>query len=541
MIIKAKILSIAMIWGIVVLALIVIIWWTWLKDILPTNLSRAPHESGNRWYDRSGTNQQMINTVITTPDATTPDATTLDTSLTSMTNQEALQQNLMKKIMLANTNTDNASTQNILAEFIGTPYSQDVHLQNYQKKVRLKVLDDILQNQKMIELLPSMIELAIDIHNYDDALKYLQQAQANRQILQSIPPLRLLHLLVSAWTFTKTQRNDIKQLVDNLHQENRISKAAKDFYYALLAFVQQDIKNYSYYMDQLVDTEYDSWYYAFQDQKTQTSFYQDVSSHYLYMLIALRYFREWFASVSLWAAQNVVAIDSSYVLAQQILWYSSFERWDYKTALQSFQALEELDKNNRFTYIYFQWIVYFSMKNYTAAITQFLRIPTSEAFTDKERYLFISYLAIQDWANALNQLSTLLDTQPSQRTIFDYFTIFDELLYNWRLHITHTLQRRLDSYITECYSSLDEALNYVCLYWRAWYLLIDDKKNEAYIELNELVKRYPTSQMYLRAAKVAQELWRINEAKRLTALSLITTQNNVEQQMIKNYFNALSR
>jgi hypothetical protein len=454
--------------------------------------------------------------------------------------QTAIQNNLSKKIATTasymNTNVDE-----LLWGVFREPYSHDLYLQRHQKKVRYEMMNTILQKEWMNELLPSLIELAVDLHRYDDALGYIQLAQKNREILQRIPPLRLLQIITSAWNFDNKHKSEIKQLVDNLYSTERITQASKDFYYALLAFVNEDLDNYSYYMDQLVNTEYESRYYAFQDHKQQTWQYQDVSNNYVIMLIALRYFREWYHSVSLRIAEKVTKQESNYVLAHQILAYSSILRGDYPEALQSLLLLEERDKKNNEVYIYYQGVVYFIQNNYTAAITQFLRIRSQELKTDTMRYLFVSYLAIQDTVNANKAATIILESLPWERTVFDYFTMFDELFFNWSIHITPVLEEWLKQFVSQCYVYVPTEQHYICLYWEAWNLLVNNNLSEAYSKLWELVNRYPSSQMYMRYALVARELWYIDHAKRLIAHSLITSNNTHEKMYLKNLFTTLTQ
>lgn len=449
----------------------------------------------------------------------------------------------------------------LVDELIGDTTSRDMYLQSHQRVVRLELLDHMYRSQWLVDLLPTLIEYALLTHRYAQALQYVLEAQRHGAVFSRIPTSRLLYVLVSAGSFGDTHRHQIKSLVDNLFLEGRIDQATVDFHYALLAFVQFDLDNYSYFMDQLVDTSYDSWYYAFQDQRAQLDLYQDVSDVYLYGLIALRYFREWYPAVARTAAEFMLTREPHYLLAHQLLAYTNLLLGSWEAARDAFVTLEQLDSPHLSRYAYFQWVTYFEMSDYTNAILQFARVREVDLDVDVARYLFLSYALVDDQTHTDRMRLRIMQMPPHLLTAFDFFTVFDVTFYGRDYTAVHDDElvaswtgvergvnglsveqlRALEGFIDRCYQTLPDELVYVCLYGKAGYTLLMGDTAQSYVYISQLVNRYPTSQLFLRAAQLADELGYLDDAKRLIARSILASQDEDEQVFLRNYLMNLYR
>lgn len=101
--------------------------------------------------------------------------------------------------------------------------------------------------------------------------------------------------------------------------------------------------------------------------------------------------------------------------------------------------------------------------------------------------------------------------------------------------------RALEGFIDRCYQTLPDELVYVCLYGKAGYTLLMGDTAQSYVYISQLVNRYPTSQLFLRAAQLADELGYLDDAKRLIARSILASQDEDEQVFLRNYLMNLYR
>lgn len=79
-------------------------------------------------------------------------------------------------------------------------------------------------------------------------------------------------------------------------------------------------------------------------------------------------------------------------------------------------------------YQFFQAITHYSLQEYETAILLFKQIPqTSVYYSDVLRYMFLSYVALQEYMHIGDLLDQFLASPVLQDA--DVYTLFDSLLY----------------------------------------------------------------------------------------------------------------
>lgn len=114
-----------------------------------------------------------------------------------------------------------------------------------------QIFTDIYERTQRHELLPYLIEYAIQSYEYTKATDYLLRMQQLDPDMKAMDPNRFLFLIINTVDLNFRNIADIKQTIERFYQEKKIDTDSYVFFDAAVTFAKKDMQNYSYFMDQL--------------------------------------------------------------------------------------------------------------------------------------------------------------------------------------------------------------------------------------------------------------------------------------------------
>lgn len=405
-----------------------------------------------------------------------------------------------------------------------------------------QIFTDIYERTQRHELLPYLIEYAIQSYSYAQANDYLIRMQELDPELKQMDPKRFLFLIINTVDLNFKNIADIKHTIERFYQQKKIDTDTYVFYDAVITFAKKDIQNYSYFMDKLQQSPVYSWWYRwFQEDKNSAAAYQDVPEYYLQTLVALRFLQQWYPNVAKTATDLVLQQDEKYILAHQVSAYSSLLLWKRTESQQEFERLISLDAAGKDMYLFYKWVALYMAGQYDTAVLSFTQVRDQWLMHDTLRYVLLSYAQLEDWSQR-RRVAQRLAMLPSL-DMYDYFTIFDTLFFaDTQMSVQGTYDdNQLRTLLLTCYERLPKDLTYVCLYGKAGYFLQQGDEMKSYHYLEQLVNRYPLPEIYEKLWAIAHRQGLVEEAKRWYAKAILSSSDPQQTMMLKWLFSDLVR
>ncbi len=402
-------------------------------------------------------------------------------------------------------------------------------------KYQLWLLSSLYEMTKNVDLLPALFQLSLDDRNFDDAVMYLDiMIDIWSEDLQ-IDPEQYMYALMNSREIDFTTLQRFKTLVDAYTIEWTIPETNKNMYYAIMSLVRSDIPEYEKYVNTLRNTDKASWAKTYDLAQSRFISFVDAPEYYLIWLLNIGLFKQWRYRPVQHISRDMITQDSTYLLAYQLNAYASMMLWDRSQAIESFDYLKNNDEPNKELYTYLSWIAFYHQERYSDAVLSFKQLKENKNNSDVLRYLFLSYLKLDDKKWVSNALRDLINVW--KLTIYDYFSIFDAVFYSdndtWLLYID-TLQIELDDLLTSCYAQVTQEYVYLCLYWKAWLHRILWDTNKAYGYLRHTAQWFPDKKVFELLWDMALDLWDTTAATKRYIQALTSTSVTQEQSQIRS-------
>lgn len=391
---------------------------------------------------------------------------------------------------------------------------------------QLHVLEEIYKAKEHIELVPYLIQMALQVRQYSKAMDYVGIRQASWASSASLPPELVLSLLFNTLDISFKDIDRIKKTVLEYAKSWDFSADQVSLYSALITYARWDIDNFSFFMDQLKETDASSWYASFQRNKQLSDSYKDVPTTYLDALIAKQILHAWYYKVALVWARRVMRDDSDYILPRQVAWYASLFLGEWEDVIGYMEWLQKKDTDHEQLYTFLKWVAQYNLWQYAQAILSFRDVRVGELQWDAERYLLLSYDATKDIDNTHDVLQTLFER--NDLSVYDYWTIFtiffyDPLRSEEEVVLFAKYFETANAFIDTCYQRLWKEHAYVCLWWKTGLLLVNGQYDKAYRYLERLVQWYPQSFLYETLWDIAYYQDDISSSKQWFIKALQTT------------------
>ncbi len=420
----------------------------------------------------------------------------------------------------------------------GDLFSSGMHLR-YAKH---KILADLYDRTQRYELLPYMIEYALQVYDYEAAAWYLQLLKQADPQLERIAPERFLFLATNVIQLNFKNIDELKKTIQQLYESKRIQEDTYIFYDAAVTFAKKDMNNYSYFMDRLQQSPVYSWRYrAYQEDKKLAGSYQDVASYYLQSLVAIRYLQHGYPNIAKTVWKLVLDQDDKYILAHQLVAYGALMLWEWTEARAELERLTQLDSTYKERYLFYKGISQYMEGAYDDAILSFNQVNDPSFKHDVSKYLLLSYSHLRDrtkWGEIAQYVSTVEGID-----VYDYFNIFETLFYSDHAKELSKVfdNTQLRTILLDCYEHLPREFSYVCLYGKAWFFLQAGDVEKTYRYLSQLVEWYPLPEFYEQLGILAHEQELDEDAKRRYAKAILSAADEQHIAALKQTFTELFR
>jgi len=388
----------------------------------------------------------------------------------------------------------------------------------------------LYKKHNSIEALPLAISYATQLWRFDEASLLLKELPDITTLKDTLEIPVMMKLLMNTSDLTFAQLKQMKDFIETLKSQGSVDDAEYNLYYFVITLIKGDMDNAHFYLSGMQIGKYNEQYKQLRALEETTKQYGSTPPiYYLRWVRAMFLYQQgwWWPARNIW--QQIRQIDPIYLLAEQLIAYSSMALQDRKGASLSLQQLQKIDPWYSDVYQFFQAIAHYSLKEYEASILLFQQIsPSSVYYPDVVRYMFLSYIALQDYEKVDVLLNQLVNQPVLQDA--DVYTIFDSLLYNGQKKAWYVLYNRFSSLISRlesrCQSEMKDKA-YICLYGKGWILLASGEQQKAYQILRRIISWYPRVSLFKLLWEIAQEQWNKDEAEQRYRRAFLVQKENM--------------
>lgn len=155
--------------------------------------------------------------------------------------------------------------------------------------------------------------------------------------------------------------------------------------------------------------------------------YKNPPKYYLIALLWSNLITNWYYEPARRLATEILKINDSYILTNQIMAYYNFSLWKNTYSEEFLTKLIKLDDANSNLYKYLLWITYYESGQYSEAVWILQNIDKSDYTISINKYLLSSYLYLWDRNNAKIIIQNM--TKDDSLDMYDYQTIWQYLFY----------------------------------------------------------------------------------------------------------------
>jgi len=402
---------------------------------------------------------------------------------------------------------------------------------------QLETLESLYWLTQDESLLPALFEISLQLREFDSALEYLTIIQQHPDLKGEIWADQYVYALINSADISFESLTRLDQIVQKYHESWLIDDEKKTFYDALWTLTRGDLELYKQRVTTLAWGSFDPWHESYTNAVQRVDSFVDAPAYYLHGLLSIGAFQQGRYRPVQHISRSILQQDSSYLLAYQLNAYSSLMLSDWNEALQSLEYLKTHDLPNKELYLYLTWIVQYHQGRYTDAIFSFKQLKEQEFNQDVLRYLYVSYLKLEDKKWMLESLKLLINQ--GWLTVNDYYTIFDSAFFakkNGDLVYIDALEDELEELLSSCYAQVKQDQVYVCLYGKAWLNLYLQEYDKAYQYLSHASQRFSTREIFELLWDVASKLDKQQEAtkryiKALTTTSVADDQDDLREKI----------
>ena len=261
--------------------------------------------------------------------------------------------------------------------------------------------------------------------------------------------------------------------------------------------------------------------------------YPNSPEYYLYSLVGMTLFEHGHIGIARKLAERALISNPRYVLANQIIAYSSVATHQRTQGVDALQTLMMSDTPQSDYYHYLLGISYYYLDKYPDSILQFQQVVAPEYATDVLRYLSLNYRALDDINNLVATLSWLMladDVGPFDMAHFFDLTFYNQLtptsswwlIAGWKsdpfISRSTDLIRRTTA---RCHTLFDVTHPGVCIYGDVGNLLLADNYTGALPLLQQVAQYYPSATVFATLADVYGLLGNASQAQHYYTQALV--------------------
>lgn len=394
----------------------------------------------------------------------------------------------------------------------------------------------------MYDLKPSsllqktLIKKYLELYRYDDALEMSQL------LIQKNPTdTSLIHqhlfILFNSYQLNLDNLNKIANLLDTLHNNQTITDDDLNMYYALLNIAWLNTTKFEQHIEILTQSGvYTQIKTEIKEMFTLYHSFTDAPMYYLSALLSKVFFQHGYLKLSDLLAQHSLKHKSDYILPLQILSYSQFLQQHYNKATDYLEKLISLDSKNSQLYQILLAIWYYEQKKYHQAITYLAQIKDWSYYHLSLRYLLLSYIYLGQDDKAIDILQQILWS--STINDYDYYYVFDKILYNSKYSIYEKNQILIAQYVDQCIKQFGEN-HPICLYGKVGLYIKQKDYTSAFPLALKVSKYFPQAKIFVWIAEYYESNNNPQKAKSYYLKAITQSDSSKEKQEIVSLIHTL--
>jgi hypothetical protein len=402
---------------------------------------------------------------------------------------------------------------------------------------KIAILEQIYSQQRTQEVIQLLIDAYILDNQYDKA----------KAFYNSLPdPIKwylsnglLFEIWINSFSqTTETEYNSLKILLSEYHKKGIFSDEKTLYYQTIFDLIDWKYDDAQNEMQWLIWTKYQDFVVAIQSAFNQYLSVKDVPEYYKDGLIAYELMNQWALAGAKKIAIRLVNEHPDYILPHQILANVDFLMWKWDSASRYFHQLLQMDYQERSSYLYYLWICYYHLWDYTNAVLYLAQISDSTILLDSDRYLILSYIALWESDRIFVWWQRLL-WYPSVKAS-DFYSFYEEAFWKpyrkWKnSYYMEQNPKLVQDYLKACPLSLRWNDTQVCNYWQLWLLALQnwDLDPDLELELSRLARKYAKPWLFQLLWDVAVRNWDLEEATSSYMRALWLTNNADEKNYLK--------
>lgn len=402
---------------------------------------------------------------------------------------------------------------------------------------KIVVLEQIYSQQRTQEVTQLLLDAYMLDNQFDKAKAFYNSLPD--AIKSYLSNWLLFEIWINSFSqTTETEYNSLKILLWE-YQKKKVFPESKILYYqTAFDLIDRNYVQAQNEMQWLVWTKYQDFVVAIQSAFNQYLSLKDVPEYYQDWLVAYQLMNQGFLAWAKKMAIRLVNEHPDYILPHQILANADFIMWKRDSASRYFTDLLLLDRQEKSSYLYYLWICYYHLWDYSNAVLYLSQITDSKILLDSDRYLILSYIALGETDRIFVWWQRLL-WYPSIKAS-DFYSFFEEAFWKpyrkWgESYYMKQNMKLVQDYLSVCSLSLKWDNVQVCTYGQLWLYAIQNTPltEDMQLELARLARKYAKVELFQLLWDSAVRKWESEEATAQYMRALWLTTSTEEMNFLK--------
>lgn len=365
--------------------------------------------------------------------------------------------------------------------------------EQYLRKQHIQNLEKLYKEKKRTSDLKKLIQELVKNYEFNDAWKYLQQTDIQKEQLVS-PSLYIYTYFNSIDLVDAPVLEKFQTTLNDFTTNTLITEQEKRFYQWLVLILQKKYDQLSTQRENISDERYQGIISNVQKIQEKVKTKRDIPIYYQDSLIALEMLKSGYFSLAKELATQSLMKNEKYILPYQVLAYSNFLTNNLHEAISHFQQLTKIDPAKHNSYKYMMGISYYRLGDYTNAILHLSQLKNNTEFrTDVLRYLILGYKHIDDRKRMLSTYQELIiENHLIAGDFVDFFRSIFVIPYEetGKINIDSSTLQLSVSYLQSCQANKATDQD-ICLLGEVWiYAAQHQWDREIHKKLKKLLSAY---------------------------------------------------
>lgn len=404
-------------------------------------------------------------------------------------------------------------------------------------KEKIALLEKIFPQQQTYEIAQLLID-AYMLNNQYDKVKRLYNTLPNK-IKSQLDPWLIFKIGLNSFSQTSdTEYDNLKRLLQSDYNRGVFDITEKWYYESVFLLIEWKYDAAKEKLEKLKQTDYQNFVDSIEEAFAQYNTLKDVPDYYLDGLVAYQLMNNGFLAGAKKIAIRLVNEHEDYILPHQILANVDFMMNKRESSARYFLKLLDIDRQERSLYLYYLWICYYYMGDYSKSVLYLSQITDITIMIDSDRYLILSYIALWEEDRVLWGWQRLLG-YPSIKAS-DFYSFFEEAFWkpyrNGKSNIYLEKNKKLiDDYFTACDLRLTWEDSQICSYWQLGLLAIEQEipTAEQQLQLSRFARKYAKPEFFQYLGDIELASGEIKEATLSYMRALWLTKSEEERAYLK--------